>query len=137
MPQQRVIPMLAYEDAARAAEWLARAFGFREIERYADERGVVTDVLERDGAEVLVGHPTDDYRSPRRHAESCADARRWQQTPYIVDGVVVYVDDVESHFAQASAAGARILTPLETNGQERTYRAEDVEGHRWIFAQAQ
>jgi len=37
----------------------------------------------------------------------------------------------------AEAAGARILSPLEDNpgvGQ-RQYRAEDVEGHRWMFAE--
>lgn len=136
MSQQRVVPMLAYEDASRAAEWIARAFGFRETARFTDERGVVTDVvLERDAAEVLVGHPTDAYRSPRRHAETCEDARRWQETPYIVDGLVVYVDDVDAHFTRARDAGARILTGLETNQIQRQYRVEDIEGHRWMFAQ--
>jgi PhnB protein len=58
-------------------------------------------------------------------------------SPYIVDGVHVSVDDVDVHYARAVAAGATILSELEDNtgiGQ-RQYRAEDLEGHRWMFAQ--
>lgn len=139
MPTQRVIPMLSYEDAGGAADWLVRAFGFTETGRWSDETGRVTHVnLELDGSELMIGWPSADYRSPRRHAETCEQARRWSETPYVVDGVLVYVDDVEAHFARASEAGARILTPVESNPAvgQRQYRAEDVEGHRWMFAQA-
>jgi PhnB protein len=136
MSGQRVIPMLAYEDASKAAEWITKVFGFRELERYHDGAGTVTDVvLDLDGAEVLVGHPTDAYQGPRRHAQACALARQWLETPYIVDGVVVYIDDVDTHFARAKRGGAKILTEPETNNGERKYRVEDLEGHRWMFAQ--
>jgi PhnB protein len=131
----RAIPMIAYEDASSAAEWLARAFGFRELERFNDERGVPTDiVMDLEGAEVIVGHPSDAYVSPRRHAETCADARAWLDQPYIVDGVVMEVADVDAHLTHARAAGARLLSELETNEFQRQYRVEDLEGHRWMFA---
>jgi PhnB protein len=86
----------------------------------------------------MLGWPSADYQSPRHHAETCEQARRWSETPYVVDGVMVYVDDIEAHFAQASAAGASILTPLQGNpaAGQRQYRAADVEGHRWMFARA-
>jgi len=51
--------------------------------------------------------------------------------------VHVSVDDVDAHYGRAVAAGATILSELEDNtgvGQ-RQYRAEDLEGHRWMFAQ--
>jgi len=136
MSEPRVIPMLAYADAAAAADWICRAFGFRETERFADRSGTVTDVvLERpDGAIVLVGHPNDAYEGPRKHAEHCAVAARWLDRPVIVDGLVVYVDDLEAHHAAAAAAGARIISGLETNPLQRQYRVEDLEGHRWMFA---
>jgi PhnB protein len=136
MSEPRVIPMLAYADAAAAADWICRAFGFRETERFADRSGTVTDVvLERpDGATVLVGHPNDAYEGPRKHAEHCAVAARWLDRPVIVDGLVVYVDDLEAHHAAAAAAGARIISGLETNPLQRQYRVEDLEGHRWMFA---
>jgi len=108
--EPRVIPMLAYADAGAAAEWICRAFGFRETERFADRTGTVTDVvLQRpDGATVLVGHPNDAYEGPRRHAEHCAAAAHWLDRPVIVDGLVVYVDDIEAHYAAAArTVGAR------------------------------
>jgi PhnB protein len=136
MTEQRAIPMLAYEDASRAAEWITKVFGFRETERFHDGTGTVTDVvLELDGAIVIVGHPTDAYQGPRRHAQVCSLARAWQETPYIVDGVVVYVDDVDTHFARAKRGGAKVLTEPESDERERKYRAEDLEGHRWMFSQ--
>jgi len=51
--------------------------------------------------------------------------------------VLVYVDDLDSHFARAREAGATILSELEDNPAvgQRQYRAEDVEGHRWMFAE--
>ena len=136
MSEPPVIPMLAYADAGRAADWICRAFGFRETERFTNATGTVTDVvLERpDGATVLVGHPNDAYEGPRAHADHCAAAARWLDHPVIVDGLVVYVDDVEAHHAAAAAAGARVISGLETNPLQRQYRVEDLEGHRWMFA---
>ena len=132
---QRFVPMVAYEDASRAAEWLGRAFGFRERERFHDAQGAVSDVvLEYDDAFFLAGHPSAAYRGPRTHALSCATARTWLETPFIVDGVLVYVDDVDDHYRVAKAAGAKIVSELETNALQRQYRCEDLEGHRWMFA---
>jgi PhnB protein len=132
---QRFVPMVAYEDASRAAEWLSRAFGFKERERFHDAQGVVTDVVLEYGDEFfLAGHPSASYRGPRTHALSCANARAWLETPYVVDGVLVYVDDVDDHYRVAKAAGAKILSELETNTIQRQYRCEDLEGHRWMFA---
>ncbi len=134
---QRIMPMLAYVDAAAAAEWLSRAFGFREVERFADARGVATDiVMEYDGEKLLVGHPSDAYRGPREHAKTCAEARAWLDNPYVTDGMHVEVDDLDAHYARAKAAGARILSEPEDAGFERHYRAEDPEGHRWMFGKS-
>ncbi len=135
---QRVIPMLSYEDAGRAADWIAEAFGFRETGRWADADGTVSHVnMELHGSVLMLGHPSADYQSPRHHSEACEQARKWSRTPYVVDGVLVYVDDIEAHFTRARAAGARILSELEDNPAvgQRQYRAEDVEGHRWMFAE--
>ena len=135
---QRVIPMLSYEDAGRAADWIAEAFGFRETGRWADSDGTVTHVnMELDGHVLMLGYPSPDYQSPRHHSQACEQARKWSRTPYVVDGVLVYVDDIETHFSRARAAGARILSELEDNPDigQRQYRAEDVEGHRWMFAE--
>jgi len=49
--------------------------------------------------------------------------------------VLVYVDDVETHFQRAKAAGATVLSPVEEGQEGKRYRAEDLEGHRWMFMQ--
>ena len=137
MSEQRVVPMLSYEDAGRAADWIVEAFGFEEIERYEDERTVTHVTLKLGDGTVYLGNPGPDYRGPRRLAETCEAARRMLETPYVVDGVMVQVDDIEAHYERARAAGATILTELEDNpgiGQ-RQYRVEDIEGHRWMFVQ--
>jgi uncharacterized glyoxalase superfamily protein PhnB len=137
MSAPRVIPMLAYEDVGASADWIATAFGFRETGRWSDDDGRVTQVtMELDGGEIMLGYPSPDYQSPKHHADTCEQARKWSETPYVVDGVHVTVDDVDAHYEQARSAGARILSELEDNRDigQRQYRAEDVEGHRWMFA---
>jgi uncharacterized glyoxalase superfamily protein PhnB len=49
----------------------------------------------------------------------------------------VYVDDIDAHFKHAQASGVAFLSPLENNPgvSQRNYQAEDLEGHRWMFAQ--
>lgn len=137
---QRIVPMLAYEDAAVAIDWLTVAFGFEERrdERYADEDGTVTHAeLVRDGEAVMIATPNRDYQGPKRHRESCEAARRWLDNPWVIDGLFVQVDDVDAHHAQAVAAGATVIRPLQGpdfTGMRR-YTAEDLEGHRWMFGQ--
>ena len=49
--------------------------------------------------------------------------------------VMVYVDDVDAHHAQAKSAGAKITAELEDKFYgDRMYAAEDPEGHMWYFA---
>ena len=136
---QRLVPFLGYEDAAAAIDWLCAAFGFvedREV-RHTNPDGVVTHAeIERDDARVMLAMPNAAYRSPRRHAETCEDAARWLDNPWVIDGVFVEVDDVDAHYGVAVAAGATILRePNEPGVGFRIYTAEDPEGHRWMFGQ--
>jgi uncharacterized glyoxalase superfamily protein PhnB len=86
----------------------------------------------------MIGWPGPDYRSPKRHREACDAARKWLDTPYVVDGVYVLVEDIDSHADRASASGAVLLSGVEDNDAvgQRQYRAEDLEGHRWMFAES-
>ena len=95
---QTIFPMIAYENAAAAMDWLVSAFGFREVRRMTDKEGrVIHGELELSGNVVMVATPTPAYRGPTRHAESCQDAQRWLSVPWIIDGALVYVDDVDAH----------------------------------------
>jgi uncharacterized glyoxalase superfamily protein PhnB len=129
-----VIPMISYEDGITALEWLAKAFGFRELARQVDADGKLSHgEMEVGGGIIMLATPTPDYVSPRRHRKTCDQARRWSSVPWIVDGVLVFVDDLDAHFTRAKAAGATILSGIEEDSPGRRYRAEDVEGHRWFF----
>ena len=132
----QVVPMLSYEDCAAAADWLVRAFGFEEVERFDDE-GEVTHVtlrLDRGGV-VYIGKPGDTYINPLRLRKECDAAARMYDVPWVVDGVWVEVDDLDAHLERARAAGVRVLSD-EENPRGRLYRAEDLEGHRWMFEEA-
>lgn len=133
---QNVFPMISYEDANQAMDWLIRAFGFQEQVRLKDQLGrVVHGELQISGSTVMVASPTPEYEAPARHAEHCEAARQWLKVPYIIDGVLVLVEDVNAHFERAKAEGATILTEVEDSAPGRLYRASDLEGHRWMFMQ--
>jgi uncharacterized glyoxalase superfamily protein PhnB len=128
-----VVPMVGYEDCAAAADWLAEAFGFEEVDRLGRD-GAVTHVTMRCGsAYVFLGTPGASYVNPKRLREECEVAARMYGVPWVVDGVYVQVDDLEGHRERAVRAGATVLS--EERGERRLYRAEDPEGHRWMFAQ--
>jgi uncharacterized glyoxalase superfamily protein PhnB len=131
-----VIPMIAYEDGPKAMDWLSSAFGFKERARILDKDGRLShgEMKAGDGV-IMLAAPTPDYESPRHHREACEAAQKWSTVPYIVDGVLVYVDDVDAHVSNAKQRGATILTGVESDQYGKRYRAEDLEGHRWMFMQ--
>ena len=137
---QRIVPMIAYADAAAAIDWLTEAFGFRERteHRHTDKCGNGHARRTRAGRRDRHARDADRrLRGPRRHRETCEAARRWQDNHWVIDGLLVVVDDVDTHHDRAVAAGAAVIRPLadvEATGM-RLYTAEDPEGHRWMFAQ--
>jgi uncharacterized glyoxalase superfamily protein PhnB len=126
--------MISYEDAGAAADWLVRAFGFRETTRYTEDSGKVSHVeLEAGKGTIMLGTPPG-YVNPLHYRDTEA-GKAWRETPFVVDGVHVYVDDVDAHFERAKAAGATMLSePEDLPFGDRQYRVEDLEGHRWMFA---
>lgn len=131
-----VIPMIAYEDGLAALDWLAQAFSFRERMRMLGSGGELAHgEMEAGDGVIMLATPTPDYESPKRHRQSCEPARRWSSVPWVIDGVLVYVDNVDEHYERAKKAGANILSEPEEGPPARRYRVEDLEGHRWMFMQ--
>jgi PhnB protein len=131
-----VIPMIAYEDGPKAMDWLSSAFGFKERARMLGKDGRLShgEMQAGDGV-IMLGTPTPDYQAPRRHREACEPAQKWSAVPYIVDGVLVYVEDVDAHFRAGEATRCRHPRRLRNGCVRERYRAEDLEGHRWMFMQ--
>jgi len=135
---QGVTPMLAYEDGAAAMDWLAEAFGFREITRMVDDDGrLAHGEMETGYGVIMLASPTPDYESPKHHRETCVAASKWSEVPWVVDGVLVSVDNVDEHYSRAKMAAARILSEPETGFPGKRYRVEDIEGHRWMFLETE
>ena len=129
-----VIPMISYEDGIAALEWLRSAFGFRETARLTTPDGKLSHgEMEAGNGLIMLASPTPEYRGPKRHREGCEQARKWSAVPWIIDGVLVYVNNLDRHFERAKTAGATILSAVEEGPPGRRYRAEDLEGHRWFF----
>ena len=129
-----VIPMIAYEDGIAAMKWLTKAFGFRELARQTGPDGRLSHgEMEASGGIIMLASPTPDYQSPGHHRETCKQARKWSSVPWIIDGVLVYVDNLDSLYQCAKGAGAKILSEIEDGPPGRRFRAEDIVGHRWFF----
>ena len=61
-------------------------------------------------------------------------AAKWLDNRWVVDRVLLQVDDLDAHYQQAIDAGAEIIRSLDDSGLGfRLYSAEDLEGHRWMF----
>jgi PhnB protein len=119
----RITPYLYYEDVAKALDWLAQAFGFRERMRMPGPDGSIqhAEVELADGV-IMLGCPNADYRNPKRLGG-------------VTQNIYVYVDDVDKHFERAKRAGAKILAePADQFYGDRRYGAVDPEGHEWYFA---
>lgn len=120
VPVDAVLPHVRYRDLAQAIAWLERAFGFVEHYRYGDPLS---------GAQLSLGKGCIMVKQ--------ADAREIspRQLGYGTQSLTIFVDDVETHYERAKAAGATILEePHETVYGEFQYAAEDIEGHHWLFS---
>jgi uncharacterized glyoxalase superfamily protein PhnB len=134
----RISSAVFYEDAAAAIPWLCRAFGFEVRLKVEGEGGRIehSELVFGDGL-VMVGTAGGKSERPvplpGRSPRSLGGANT--QT------LCVCVDDVDAHCERARAAGARIADEPATQdyGEEywsdRTYRAQDLEGHHWWFMQ--
>jgi uncharacterized glyoxalase superfamily protein PhnB len=123
-PRATVVPILVYEDVAKAIDWLCSVFGFAERLRAGGPGGVVThaQLAIGEGA-VMLGRQGAEFRTPRPN----------EVNQYLV----IHVDDVERHYQHVRQLGARILkAPTDMPFGERQYTVEDIGGHRWTFSQS-
>jgi uncharacterized glyoxalase superfamily protein PhnB len=133
----RISSSLYYEDAAKAIDWLCKAFGFEVQLKVEGEGGRIEhSELIFGGGLIMVGSASGNK----------TEKFPFMRSPKQVGGantqnMCVYVDDVEAHCARAREAGAKITLELKTTdyGEEywtdRGYQCADPEGHHWWFAQ--
>jgi uncharacterized glyoxalase superfamily protein PhnB len=122
-----VIPALQYQDAPAAIEFLCRAFGFERHAVYEGEGGTIAHAqLTLGNGMIMLGSAKD------------TDYGKLLVRPRAVGGVTmsvyVIVQDPDTHFARAKAAGAEITREPETQEYGgRDYTCKDPDGNVWTF----
>ncbi|AKV00779.1 Glyoxalase family protein [Labilithrix luteola] len=134
----RISSSIFYEDPAKAIDWLCKAFGFEVRLKVEGEGGRIehSELVLDDGLIMVSsagGKSTRKVPLPGTSPRALGGA--------ITQALCVFVDDADAHCERARAAGAKILEPPTTTDYgedywaDRTYRAEDPEGHHWWFMQ--
>ena len=120
VPTNNLLSHVVYQDLPTAIDWLARTFGFVEHFRYGNPPS---------GAQVRLGSAYVMVKQAKPGQSSPA------QLGFGTQSLTIFVEDVESHFQRAKAAGARIVEDLhETEYGEFQYGVEDLDGHHWLFS---
>lgn len=134
---QEVVPMLAYENGLAALEWLKQAFGFEENMdmRMMEGERLTHAELRVGNSIIMLATPSLDYESINKHRNHCQQTDKWLAVPWVVNGLLVYVDDIDAHFTKAKENGAEILSEPEDGFPGKRYRCADIEGQRWMFMQ--
>jgi len=121
---QTIFPILRYDDARGAAQWLCATFGFVEVFSVPESGQIVRHAQLALGASVIMlgsTRPDDGMASPQVFGAA-------------TQALYVYVVDVDAHFERARSAGAEIKSPpKDTDFGSREYHVCDLEGHPWTF----
>jgi uncharacterized glyoxalase superfamily protein PhnB len=117
-------PALRYADARAAIRFLVEAFGFEEVASYTGETEDIVAHAELrgpSGGGVMLG-------SAAREDSAIADQ------PAGVGSIYIVVEDPDSLFARATAAGATVVRGLtDQDYGSREFTVRDPEGVFWSF----
>jgi uncharacterized glyoxalase superfamily protein PhnB len=123
-----IIPCMRYHNAPAAIEWLCNAFGFeKHLVVPGDNNTIAHAQLRFGNGMIMLGSVHDDefgqlMKTPRDFGGVGT------QSPYVI------VDDADTHYARAKAAGAKIVMDIKDEDYGgRGYSCSDIEGHLWSF----
>ena len=123
-----IIPTLRYSNGQAAIDWLCKAFGFKTQLVVPDKDGSIAHAqLVYGNGMIMLGSANNNefhtfVKSPIE--SGCIGS----QSAYII------VNDVDSHYKTAVAAGAEIIIDIKDEDYGgRAYSCRDPEGHVWNF----
>lgn len=122
---QSFIPILVCEDITAVHDFSVTAFAFTSsgIHRLSDGQAAHAELRVGDLL-VWLHRVSEDLNLRPPRSLSAASS-----------GLIVYVEDVDAHFARAKSHGAHIQTePEDMPYGQREYSVRDIEGHQWWFA---
>src|SRR5438093_8693836 len=99
----RITAAVFYDDAAKAIDWLCRAFGFEVRLKVEGEGGRIehSELVFGEGL-IMVGDSRKREKAPNRRSPAEVGGANTQN-------MMLYVDDVEAHCRQARESGATIV----------------------------
>jgi PhnB protein len=113
--------MLSVRRGAKAIEYYKAAFGAEELFRIGDEEKGVVAQLSLGGAEFWVADEAPEYLNFSPESLGGATVR-----------MIMVVDDPDTSFARAVAAGGKVVSPVENKEYGwRVGRVVDPFGHHW------
>lgn len=123
--ESRVIPLLVYRDIQAPHDFLVKPFAFKSGGvQFGPDGQPVHGEVRVGGTDIWLHRVTAEHKMASPELVDMAGA-----------GIVIYVGDVDEHFARARDAGAQIsCEPTDQPYGPREYEARDPEGHRWWFA---
>ena len=137
----QIVAALHYRRPAAAIEWLCDAFGFEVRLKVEGEPGeIVHSELVYGQGMIMVGGDAASERTGEK------PFKQRYASPLDLDGRInqalcMFVDDADAHCAHARSRGAEIISEPDTHDygddywSDRTYGANDCEGHQWWFMQ--
>jgi uncharacterized glyoxalase superfamily protein PhnB len=121
-------PSVFYKDPKAALDWLEKAFGFERSMVITDQDGNLAHSEMRVGDGLIyVGSEWAEFVA----SPASIGGKNTQM-------IHVHIDrGIDEHCARARAAGAVVpQDPADQFYGDRTYRAQDPEGHVWVFGQS-
>jgi PhnB protein len=115
-----IAPMLSVRNGARAVEFYKSAFGAVEVYRVEDPGGSVVSRLSVEGAQFWVSDESPEHGNFSPETVGGGTTR-----------MILTVPDPDAIFAQAVAAGAAQINPVEEAYGWRIGRVVDPFGHHW------
>jgi PhnB protein len=118
-----VTPYLIFEDAGAALDFYTKAFGAHELFRMPMGNRIVHAEMQIGNSRVMLADeaPQMDAYSPKHHNGSPVS-------------LMLYVDDVDSFAAKATAAGTKVLRPIQNQFYgDRSGTFQDPFGYKWTI----
>ena len=115
-----IAPLLSVRNGARAVEFYKSAFGATEVFRVEDPSGAVVARLSVEGAEFWVSDESPEHGNFSPESLGGGTVR-----------MVMTVENPDSAFARAIAAGATEVWPVHEAYGWRLGRLVDPFGHHW------
>jgi PhnB protein len=115
-----IVPMLSVRNGARAIEFYKAAFGAGELFRIDSESGDVVARLSVGSAEFWLADESPEHFNLSPESLGGGSVR-----------ILLIVDDPDSAFDRAVAAGAAVVWPVSNQHGWRIGRVIDPFGHHW------